>query len=334
MGMRNGWIAAVVLLAAGAAQAAETGVRLRVSNLGGEGQESEIREVSAGSAGGAVSRILDGEDGARRYALSASAAPGALKVRSALSVAVGADTGLTPIVTSKAHWNDIFSIDAPVDGIATFAVGLEATQQATLVGSSLSDVMARLELTTSSSRSVIDPENGETLIVAFSSHILDWTVVSGGDPSYDIVTRVKQYSLGSDVFDDFSNPADMNGIWYFEVPFLARLPIDFGMEVRCDMLLRAENGGSANASCDMGNSAYWLGLVALRDPEGNAIPGSISSLSGFSFADAWNAQPGGVVPEPGGVIPEPGVWAMMIAGFGLVGGVVRRRSADAERMAA
>ncbi len=36
-------------------------------------------------------------------------------------------------------------------------------------------------------------------------------------------------------------------------------------------------------------------------------------------------QPPVVVPPATGVIPEPATWAMMIAGFGLVGGMLRRR---------
>ncbi len=34
-------------------------------------------------------------------------------------------------------------------------------------------------------------------------------------------------------------------------------------------------------------------------------------------------------PPPGGVIPEPGAWAMLIAGFGLVGGALRTRRREA-----
>jgi hypothetical protein len=37
--------------------------------------------------------------------------------------------------------------------------------------------------------------------------------------------------------------------------------------------------------------------------------------------------PGSPPLQPGGIIPEPATWAMMIAGFGMVGGMMRRRGA-------
>nr|WP_328831484.1 PEPxxWA-CTERM sorting domain-containing protein [Thermaurantiacus tibetensis] len=52
--------------------------------------------------------------------------------------------------------------------------------------------------------------------------------------------------------------------------------------------------------------------------------------SGFSNDDfrQWEMTirgPGDILLAGGGVIPEPGIWAMMIAGFGLVGAGLRRR---------
>ena len=32
-----------------------------------------------------------------------------------------------------------------------------------------------------------------------------------------------------------------------------------------------------------------------------------------------------IADTPGGAVPEPAMWAMLVAGFGLVGGAVRRR---------
>jgi hypothetical protein len=89
------------------------------------------------------------------------------------------------------------------------------------------------------------------------------------------------------------------------------------------------------------NALGLLGYSAFGDPPVGR-PGGGGSLSGFEVG----AMAGGVerieiggftfvypywdrgrlfFPPIGGVIPEPATWAMMIAGFGLVGGMARRR---------
>lgn len=69
--------------------------------------------------------------------------------------------------------------------------------------------------------------------------------------------------------------------------------------------------GGQSGTCGFGNS----GKVRLGD-----TPAGLSwrSESGV-FLSALGAPP------PGGVVPEPGTWAMLIAGFGLVGAFARRR---------
>ncbi|MFM6854318.1 MAG: PEPxxWA-CTERM sorting domain-containing protein, partial [Sphingopyxis sp.] len=54
---------------------------------------------------------------------------------------------------------------------------------------------------------------------------------------------------------------------------------------------------------------------------GGTSSGLIGSTGGASSS-------GGIV-APG--VPEPGVWAMMIIGFGMVGGALRRRGRAARR---
>ncbi len=53
-------------------------------------------------------------------------------------------------------------------------------------------------------------------------------------------------------------------------------------------------------------------ISSVSGPVAQSLPASVSS--------------GGVSPMlASGVVPEPATWAMMIAGFGLVGAMVRRR---------
>jgi hypothetical protein len=72
--------------------------------------------------------------------------------------------------------------------------------------------------------------------------------------------------------------------------------------------------GAFNALNAVGAEVYSLGQ-SVNDPAG--------TLAGYSTFIFGFKGVGGVVVNPG--IPEPGTWAMMIAGFGLVGFAARRR---------
>lgn len=74
------------------------------------------------------------------------------------------------------------------------------------------------------------------------------------------------------------------------------------------LLLSASDSVMHTLSANFANTSYVL--FGARDP----------SLNGSSiFADNLTF-------DLGGAIPEPATWAMMIAGFGLAGGALRRRS--------
>lgn len=81
----------------------------------------------------------------------------------------------------------------------------------------------------------------------------------------------------------------------------------------------------ANQGCAPGSTGFYCNWTAI----GVAFTGNARSIDfggGANFVAYDNItfgsdRPGG----GGGVIPEPATWAMMIAGFGLVGGAMRRR---------
>lgn len=80
-----------------------------------------------------------------------------------------------------------------------------------------------------------------------------------------------------------------------------------------------------------GNPLALLGYAAFGDPP-IGRPGGGGSLAGIEIGGLRFAPPSFVLDRlvfpvvgGGGVIPEPATWAMLIAGFGLVGGVARRR---------
>lgn len=93
-----------------------------------------------------------------------------------------------------------------------------------------------------------------------------------------------------------------------------RFDFDHGSQIRFVM-----NGASLQwtGSQSSGNG-FYIGIAghgALVSANGT---GSILTAPAFTSG-----------PETGGVVPEPATWALMIAGFGLVGCAARRRAATA-----
>jgi hypothetical protein len=76
--------------------------------------------------------------------------------------------------------------------------------------------------------------------------------------------------------------------------------------------MRCFDQGLAQAGLDAANSRLWGGIHFRFDNEIGLATGQ--TIAGWTLAqDAFNA------------VPEPASWAMMIAGFGLVGAGARRR---------
>jgi len=99
----------------------------------------------------------------------------------------------------------------------------------------------------------------------------------------------------------------------FLIPFTSGQSLAISSSLNC-----AARGNLTTAVCDAGNSAYWGGIRSVTDSNGAALSNwSVSSASGTDWQQS-------VIPTTGGV-PEPSSWAMLIAGFGLVGAMQRRR---------
>jgi hypothetical protein len=78
--------------------------------------------------------------------------------------------------------------------------------------------------------------------------------------------------------------------------------------------------------CDtINNFSFGQSFAAISGPEYTLRLVATSTVPGGD--GSWNWLPGGSVTLTGGAVPEPATWAMMIGGFGLVGGAMRRRSA-------
>lgn len=86
--------------------------------------------------------------------------------------------------------------------------------------------------------------------------------------------------------------------------------------------------GCGTFSLGAGNSFVGSG-------EATGVLRFVGTFNSFSFTDSnenWHGLTigiGGVAPPATGAVPEPASWAMLIAGFGLVGGAMRRRRVSA-----
>ncbi|OSZ69289.1 hypothetical protein CAP39_10625 [Sphingomonas sp. IBVSS1] len=103
--------------------------------------------------------------------------------------------------------------------------------------------------------------------------------------------------------------------WKFRVGFSDKRKITATMG--CLSYVSDFNAGSNNAvSCNLGNSFDWVGIT-FTDENGDPVTTDpITSASGQNYNVAFSPMP---------AVPEPASWAMMIAGFGLIGAVARRR---------
>ena len=96
----------------------------------------------------------------------------------------------------------------------------------------------------------------------------------------------------------------------------------------------------------VGPGTYWLKIFGFstliptyhtNTPLHTAVAGSPyafeHSISYYAANDAIGFSLNGVDPVVGGGVPEPATWALMLAGFGLVGSALRRRQSAGGRLA-
>jgi hypothetical protein len=108
-------------------------------------------------------------------------------------------------------------------------------------------------------------------------------------------------------------PSPVTLLVEFAIPFTSGLAFDIETSLTC-----SARGNLAISTCNAGSSSYWGGIRSVTDSNGAALTDwTLTSRSGTDWTRSF--VPGA------GAVPEPGSWAMLIAGFGLVGAVSRRR---------
>lgn len=180
---------------------------------------------------------------------------------------------------------------------------------------------------------------------------------AGGNVGADLGTgRMRQgeniydYAWGNSDFGGFFTDLDGNGENFFgtaQIDYSFISDLDNGKVANDTACLIAYAVSGLTNYCQQGIGNMEVGIAG-GDSGGPAfVDGRLASINsyGLSFGSDWgdiddalNSSFGefsGYVPIYihtawiGGVVPEPATWAMMIAGFGLVGGAMRRRRAVA-----
>jgi hypothetical protein len=105
---------------------------------------------------------------------------------------------------------------------------------------------------------------------------------------------------------------------YFAVPFTYGVSFTLGVfgQVGAGEAASGPYNGDNSSTVDFSHTVYWGGKGQVLSYSGNAVGGAnpnftITSGSGFNYNAA--------------AAPEPASWAMMLAGFGLIGGAMRGR---------
>ena len=137
----------------------------------------------------------------------------------------------------------------------------------------------------------------------------------------DVYSEVLNYTVREQgVFDSLNVDRTLE----FLIPYSIHEPVWLFQHLTCGIgggrFYQAAPSPYGNARCSFSESAHWLGAV-LTDRQGKVVDGSVWSASGFDYL-----KPSPFLSSPStGVIPEPGTWALLIAGFGVVGASLRRR---------
>jgi hypothetical protein len=113
----------------------------------------------------------------------------------------------------------------------------------------------------------------------------------------------------------------------FLVPFTSGEALSVLLTADCTGTGVIEGFGKATAGCGAGQRFGWGGILGATDADGNSI--ALPTVRSASGADYTGNLAGLAFEpfEPVAGVPEPAVWAQLILGFGLVGGLARRRRA-------
>ncbi|MET0309997.1 MAG: PEPxxWA-CTERM sorting domain-containing protein [Sphingomonas sp.] len=141
-------------------------------------------------------------------------------------------------------------------------------------------------------------------------------IMANGDPANHLAYQIVSPTLELDGGQDITAFVDYNGATNL-------------MEVRWSIDgLRPSDAGlsySMDLASLFGTNPVYVGFTASTGADWSAQ--DIVNWTFNSNYDPITTAPTGTIPagSPSGAVPEPAAWAMMIAGFGAVGGATRRK---------
>lgn len=163
---------------------------------------------------------------------------------------------------------------------------------------------------------------GTNFGVDFSSNALAINSYNGccepGSPRKGILFFLSGAAVTMNYAAGFTNGFSFN----YSSNSAAAIRVYDGLNATGNVLATLNLTQQANTGCAPGSS----GLYCNWSPIGVAFAGTAKSIDfggGANFIAYDDVTFGDVTP---GAVPEPATWAMMILGFGLIGGTMRRRS--------
>ena len=144
-------------------------------------------------------------------------------------------------------------------------------------------------------------------------------VASLPDPVFSFSYTRSNYNgfiAGSGSLNGMRYSGPLIGAFDFSIPFDSLV----GQEVTVQLFYGTNTatlqaGDSASAACDYSHTLVWGGVSQVLDGMGAPVTNySLTGATGANYAQSF-----------AGAVPEPASWAMMLAGFGLAGVMLRRQ---------